>query len=100
MVPSFHSSLETSLKTSSLYLGTHLFFQSEILVPERKKKKDNENVVWKVSFKLSSINSFYPSHDAERLQKHKWLCVQTKYFAFGKMNDQTYSPYDYKGQVV
>ena len=46
MVPSFHSSLETSLKTSSLYLGTHLFFQSEILVPERKKKKkDNENVV-------------------------------------------------------
>lgn len=40
MVHSFHSSLETSLKTSSLYLGRLSLFQSGILVPEGKKKKE------------------------------------------------------------
>lgn len=46
MVHSFHSSLETSLKTSSLYLGRLSLFQSGILVPEGKKKKNTMKMLY------------------------------------------------------
>ena len=45
------------------------------------------------------MKGFFQTFLNQQFLPQSW-CWETKYFAFGKMNDQTYSPYDYKGQVV